>query len=373
MDAQRQPLNVTLDVDFVAAQNGGIGRYAVELARGLTRHPDVRLGTWARGVIIPDYTRLLSGEQFGAGNRFVRPFRRWRDRQRAHATLFHGPNYFLPAFVERGVITVHDLSVLRFPETHPAARVAEFQRRLPDSLARALFVITDTETVRQEIIEEFALEPERVKAVPLGVEEGFRPQDANALAPVLTQWDLSAGQYGLSVSQLEPRKKIAELVRAWRALPKPLRGRFPLVIAGDSGWRNDDIRRELQQAEAEGWLKVLGYVPDEQLPALYAGARLFAYPSVYEGFGLPPLEAMACGVPVVVSSHSCLPEVAGEAAMYVDPDHQPSFTDALRKGLEDEEWRGVTIERGLARAAGFTWEATVEGTVNVYREALRLA
>jgi alpha-1,3-rhamnosyl/mannosyltransferase len=364
-------LRVTLDVDFIAEQNGGIGRYAIELAHGLARHPEVALGTWARGRIIPDFTRLQRGDPIFRGHRLLRPYRQWRDRRRAQGSVFHAPNYFLPDFIERGVITVHDLSVFRFPESHPIERVRHFEERFASSLARASMIITDTETVRQEVLAHFDLAHERVKAVHLGVQPSFRPHGPEELALILSRWGLAAGGYGLSVSQLEPRKKLAELIRAWRGLPTAARSRFPLVIAGGSGWRNEEIHREIDEGQREGWLQTLGYVPEELLPALYAGARLFAYPSVYEGFGLPPLEAMASGVPVAVSDRSCLPEVCGTAPLFVDPDDEAAFTDRLRKGLEDEEWRASAIRSGIERAAGFSWNRTIEGTVAVYREAAR--
>jgi alpha-1,3-rhamnosyl/mannosyltransferase len=258
--------------------------------------------------------------------------------------------------------------VLRFPETHPLERLKAFERDFERSLARATHVITDTETVRQEVIAHYGLPPGQVTAVLLGVGSSKRPMPAEDLAPILSRWGLEPGGYGLSVSALEPRKKIAELLSAWRRLPRSLRDRYPLVLAGVPGWRNEGLLQDIQAGIAEGWLRHLGFVEEALLPSLYAGAALFVYPSVYEGFGLPPLEAMACGVPSVVSSRSCLPEVCDGASRLVDPDDADDFVAAIEQGLTDEGWRAQARARGLARAQGLTWDRCIKSTVDVYRQ-----
>lgn len=181
---------------------------------------------------------------------------------------------------------------------------------------------------------------------------------------------LTPGAYGLSVAAFEPRKKIKELIDAWGRLPHPLRTRHPLVLAGSIGWRNEDLHQRIAEAASEGWLRHLGFVDDVTLQQLYAGARLFVYPSIYEGFGLPPVEAMASGTPVVVSNRSCLPEVCGDAARYVDPDDRASFTLILEECLTDEQLRAHLRARGFETAKKYSWERCVADTVAVYRKAL---
>ena len=134
-------------------------------------------------------------------------------------------------------------------------------------------------------------------------------------------------------------------------------------------WRNDDLNNEIVSAQSEGWLKHLGFVPEAQLPLIYAGARLFIYPSIYEGFGLPPIEAMASGVPVIISNRSCLPEVCGDAARFIDPDDVEGFTAAIEASLLDEQWRSRIIGKGLERGRLFTWDRCVQETVAVYKKA----
>jgi alpha-1,3-rhamnosyl/mannosyltransferase len=290
----------------------------------------------------------------------------WWERRRLGTSLVHGPNYFLPDFAETGIITVHDLSVFRYPETHPAERIAAFEREFLRSLSRASYIITDTETVRAEVIEQFSIRPETIKAIPLGIEPNFIPRTANDIAGSLRQWGLTADNYALCVSTLEPRKKISELLRAWQILPTALRDAVPLVLCGGAGWRNEALLGQVRQGVAEGWLYHLGFVDDEQLPALYAGASLFLYPSIYEGFGLPPIEAMACGTPVMVSDRSCMPEVCGDAARYIDPDDIAAFSAAIADALEDTVWQQNSTRSGLERCRRFTWDRCVESTVELY-------
>lgn len=359
-------MRVTLSVDALTPHLSGIGRYVWELSKGLRQRADIDLRYFARGQIIDSPEPLLRGER---PRKRSAGLRRFLPRRRPDHGLVHGPNYFLPDFAETGVITVHDLSVFRYPETHPAERREAFAKEFERSLARASQIITDTATVRAEIIDTYGIAPDRVTAVHLGVDPAFHPLVHAHLLPRLAPLGLAPNGYALCVSTLEPRKRIGDLLIAWKGLPDSVRARFPLVLAGGAGWLNDDLLREIEAGAAEGWLKPLGFVGEEALPALYAGAALFLYPSIYEGFGLPPLEAMASGVPVIVSNRSCMPEVAGGAAMEIDPDDRDAFARAIERGLTDERWRAEAVRRGTARAADFTWDRCVEQTVEVYRRA----
>jgi alpha-1,3-rhamnosyl/mannosyltransferase len=365
-------MDVALWGDALQPQLTGIGRYTLELVRGLPADPRIgSVAIWEKHRRFDSPDALLTGAVLARQPRLLRRFLRWRDPRSLRNHLFHGPNYFLPDFVERGIVTVHDLSVFRFPETHPADRIRHFTRDLPRSLERAAHVITDTETVRQEVIAELGIPAEKVTAVPLGVSAAFRPHSDTELAEPLAPYGLKAGGYALSVSTLEPRKKIGELIAAWRCLPADLRTRTPLVLVGAKGWKDGELVAAIEDGAREGWLLPLGYVPEAMLPLLYAGANLFIYPSIYEGFGLPPLEAMASGVPVVVADRSCMPEVCGEAAFRVDPDDVDGFAQVLARGLTDEGARCTNVTEGLERARTFTWQRCISETVDVYASADR--
>ena len=365
-------MRVTLGVDALTPELSGIGRYTWELCKGLPGMQGLDVRYFGHNRIVENPAALLAGDplprlRFGLGR-----FRTWWEAKSVRHDLFHGPNYFLPEIVEHGIITVHDLSVFRYAHTHPADRIAEFEQKFESSLERAVCVITDTETVRQELIKDFSLDPARVTAIHLGVDDEFDPSAASLGSDTLRRLGLEIGGYGLCVSTLEPRKKIEELLDAWGRLPRSLLQRYPLVLVGGSGWQNDSLHSKIERGQAEGWLIYLGYVDEAVLPAIYAGAALFLYPSTYEGFGLPPLEAMASGTPVVVAARSCMPEVCGEAAAYVDPDEPDELLGAITLGLTDEAWRSTATRLGLERAKEFSWARCIEATASLYKRAKTL-
>ena len=292
----------------------------------------------------------------------------WRLKQHCRGQLYHGSNYFIPACADIGVATIHDLSVFRFPETHPAERVRQFETHFQATLDRATHLITDTEAIRQEVIGTFAWPAERITTVPLGVSDSYRPRASSETVEILSNYGLVHGGYSLCVSTIEPRKKIDALLTAYGRMPVFLLKRFPLVLIGGTGWRSEGLHQLIESCCARGWMKFFGFVPQTDLPVLYAGARLFAYPSCYEGFGLPVLEAMASGVPVVTSTDRALAEVVGTAALKVEPYDNDSLLNGVVRGLEDEGWRETVSVAGLKRARHLTWERCVEQTAAVYRK-----
>jgi alpha-1,3-rhamnosyl/mannosyltransferase len=181
---------------------------------------------------------------------------------------------------------------------------------------------------------------------------------------------LQAGQYILSVGTLEPRKNLTTAIKAYARLPETIRQDMPFVIAGMKGWRTDGLDKEVAALIEKGQIRRLGYVPDEALPALYSGARAFVYPSLYEGFGLPPLEAMACGTPVIVSNRSSLPEVVGDAGLKVEALDVDGLAGAMNQVIEDDVLRASLRQRGMERAKGFSWRRCAEETLAVYRKVV---
>lgn len=374
-----QRLRLALSVEALAPGLTGIGRYTWELAQRLPRHhalEEVRFYRSGRWVGDPAEF-LLDAVVSGAPKRMFpkkhllvpRWAREWRMSMACQGKVFHGPNFFVPQCADKAVITVHDLSVFKFPETHPAERVQQFERDFKRSVAQSVQVITDSETSRAEVMAFTGLAADRVTAVPLGVSPDFMPRCAEDVAGQLQKFDLRFGGYALCVSTLEPRKKIEQLLSAWQLLPSALRLAFPLMLAGSLGWLNATLQKKIRSGTAQGWVRYLGYVPEQDLPALYAGAAVFVYPSSYEGFGLPPIEAMACGVPVVVSRHSCLPEVTQHAGLMVEPDDVSAFAAVLERSLTDELWRLQAACVGRKVAGTYTWERCVNETVSVYRRA----
>lgn len=383
-------MRVIFNVDAITAPLTGIGRYALELARGLARSEHVealRLYSAYQWVEDPEHA-LRSNRTIAAVRRHV-PFKsaaleaytQLRSAMfRLHTRglgdwLLHTPNYVLMPFAGPALTTVHDLSWLAHPETHPPERVRFLERHLPRSLEQASAVLTDSDFIADEITAKLGVARAKLRVVPLGVDAAYRPRAPRELAPVLARHALADQAYLLVVATQEPRKNLARLARAYAALPRELRARHPLVIAGGRGWLNAELERVLAPLEARGEVRRLGYVDEAELPLLYAGAHAFAFPSLYEGFGLPVLEAMASGVPVLTSRGSSLEEIARDAlgpiALCVDP----LDVDALRAGLErllqDDAWRADASARGLAQARAFGWQRCVDATLAVYREFAR--
>lgn len=360
-------LNVALSVDALGPRLTGIGRYCLELARGIPAGPGVGEVRYFRGPHWLDDPEALLEEGWSPARRGR--VGRWlyqrRNQRHMRTSIVHGPNFFLPEWAEQGVITVHDLSVMLYPETHPAERIRDFERRFQSSLDRASIIITDSEAVRGEIIALLGLPEDRVKAIPLGVSVAAAPADLR----LLQQSGLAPGGYCLSVSTFEPRKRIDALVQAYALLDPALRQAVPLVLAGASGWRNDGLNALIEAGVGQGWIRRLDFVPDDLLGSLYAGARLFVYPSRYEGFGLPPVEAMQHGIPTIVGNAATLIEVTRGAARVVDPDDIEAFADQLADALEDVEWQAAAAEAGRSVAMSYRWSDCIAATVAVYRES----
>ncbi len=285
--------------------------------------------------------------------------------------LYHEPN-FVPFRTRLPlVVTVFDLSVLLYPQWHPAERVKAHADAYARGLALADHVIVGTEAVRAEARRHLGLSPDRVTAMLCGVGPQFRPQSPDVIATLRAKYKLPP-RYTLYVGTIEPRKNIGTLLRAFCDLPPKAREACPLVLAGGWGWKSG-AERELFQSEAKHRGAIhLGYVPDDDLPALYAGAEALLYPSFYEGFGMPPVEAMACGTAAVTSTADAVREVVGANALTLAPDNLDGWRDALNRIAMDREFLSYYRRRGIAHAATFTWEACARVTHGVYRKVLGL-
>lgn len=366
-------MQVSLSVDALDINLSGIGRYCWELARGLEtddRVDRVRFFIGSTWVNKPEKL-LHAGYKHPRDSRWRAAANHWWNHGRIAQPVIHSPNYFLPDWAESGISTVHDLSVFKYPETHPVERVKAFEAGFSSTIKRAHLILTDCEWTRQEVLEYTGLYPHQVVAVPLGVGPEFHPRRVGALVEFAAEYGLTPGQYGLCVSTMEPRKRIIRLIAAWRALPLSLRARYPLVLAGGIGWHNESLMVEVERGRAEGWLHYLGYINETDLPLLYAGARVFAYPSQYEGFGLPPLEAMASGVPAIVSVGTCLEETAGPAAALIDPDDVVGFTNLLHQLLTDDQEHARLSISGRRHASQYNWNRCVSQTVDTYQKILQ--
>ncbi|MBI4318692.1 MAG: glycosyltransferase family 4 protein [Chloroflexi bacterium] len=287
--------------------------------------------------------------------------------------VFHSPDFVLP-HVRRAVtvLTVHDLSFLLFPECADSGLRSYLEKAVPRSVARADLITADSLNTKNDLVCLLDAEPERVEVVFGGVDEKFRPlrDDWRLLAAVRRKYRIDF-PFILSIGVIEPRKNLGRLIRAYALLKA--RGGFAhkLLIVGRKGWLYEGVFHTVAELGLDKDVIFLGYVSDSDLPVLYNLADVFAFPSLYEGFGFPVLEAMACGTPVVSSNRSSLPEVVGEAGLLASPDDVGAIAAALDQMLNDSHLRDDLVQRGLQRARQFTWQRAAERIVEVYSRAAR--
>lgn len=299
--------------------------------------------------------------------RMARHFRHCLSRE--YCDLYHEPNYVPLECDVPTVVTVCDVSVLLHPEWHPAERVAYFERNFANGLRQCVHVLTISEFSRREIIHALGIAPERVTCTYLGARPGMRRLSARKCLPVLRRHSLTWRQYLLHVGTLEPRKNLERLLRAYCDLPSDLRSRCGLVLAGRWGWQAERLREFYETVGRAKGVRHLGYTTEADLPALYNGARALVFPSLYEGFGLPPLEMHACGGAVLTSTATAVAEVLqGSPAVLLEPLDLPAWRDAIARAITNEDWLAGLRQGAEQHAARFSWDACAQATLRVYRQ-----
>lgn len=394
-------MRIGIDYTSAARQRAGIGRYTRELVGAL-----LTLDRWHQHVIfaatgglhedrwLTEVERLRAVHNRHVTVRTVPMSDDWLARLwhrlrlpipielvTGHIDVFYSPDFTLPP-TRRGthtLLTIHDLSFMRHPDAFVPSLRRYLERVVPRSIDRADMVLADSAHTRSDLVALFGIPPDKVVVITPGVDSRFQPDPPsattsvpNACCPTVERlrerYGIGAEPYVLSLGTVQPRKNYVRLIQAFVKARQDRRAKgltqspMQLLIAGACGWLYEDV---LQEAGRHDCVRLLGFVEDEDVPALYRGATLFAFPSLYEGFGLPVLEAMACGVPVICSNTSSLPEVAGSAALLVDPLDVDALSDGMNRALGDEELRKMMIDRGLAQAARFTWERSARQLLTV--------
>jgi glycosyltransferase involved in cell wall biosynthesis len=374
------PLRIAIDAHAVGTKLGGNESYAINLIEALAQIDSVN-----------DYTiYVTTGE---ARDRF---HQRWPNFK-VRSTLPHTPLIRIPLTLSAElrknpvdvlhvqftappfcpcpvVVSIHDLSFEHLPQAFNRRSRTQLRLTVRHSARRAARILSLSEHTRRDIMETYGIERERIEAIPLAAPKHFAPvEDNRELQRVRHTYGID-GDYILSVGSIQPRKNLARLIKAYASL----RGHYSadklpkLVLAGKCAWLYDETLRALEESGIKNLIVLTGYVPESDLPALYTGALCFVYPSYFEGFGLPPLEAMKCGAPVVVGNRTSLPEVVGDAALTVDPFDIDAIAKAIKLLMDDSQLRAELSVKGQKRAAAFDWRETARRTLMVYEEAARL-
>jgi glycosyltransferase involved in cell wall biosynthesis len=376
-------MRIGVDITAAVTQGGGIGRYTRELIYALIKadkENEYHLFSARQPAVLPVPDPVPAGEniryhQAPLNERWL--YRLWYRLRlplpvqllTGSLDLFHSPDFVLPP-VRGGIptiLTVHDLSFVHFPDTFTPALVNYLNKVVPWSVERATHILADSQATKDDLMNIWQVGAEKVTVLYSGVSGRFRPvTDKKQLAAVRQKYGLGSAPFLVSVSTLQPRKNFQMLIRAF----KPVADQQPhnLVIAGGKGWLYEEMLAEVEKQGLAGRVKFIGFVADSDLPALYSEASLMVFPSLYEGFGLPLLEAMACGIPVLSSNSSCLPEVVGEAAVQLSPTDQEAWSQMMNGLLADSGRRARMVAAGFLQARKFTWKKAAVQLLGIYRE-----
>ena len=378
MDSPR----IGVDVTSALAQGGGIGRYTRELMRAIAESDSRYLfklfsARVPEALPIPDPLPVRKGT---ISHRLAPISEKWLYRLwyrlrlplpvqlfTGHLDLYHSPDFVLPPTSGDipTLLTVHDLSFVHYPDTFPSALVNYLNEVVPWSVKRATHIVADSYATKNDLIDLWQVAEEKITVLYSGVSREYRPvEDDSQIQHVRLATGLARRPYILSVGTVQPRKNYQMLIRAYAAIAPE----FPhdLAIAGGKGWLEEEMTAEAARHNVADRVHFLGFVADEYLPALYSGASLFTFPSLYEGFGLPVLEAMACGVPSLISNSSSLPEVGGEAVMQISPVLPEAWSAGMAMVLSDPQKAAAMRLAGFAQAQRFSWERSAEELLAVY-------
>lgn len=368
-------MRIGIDARIVGYSRGGIRSYVLRLLSSLA------------ALDLEDEYRVLCSrhecKQVTTADNTFRPVKCWTpphhrlerwtlsaEIARCGLDLLHSPDFIPPAFgYTHSVITVHDLHFLYYPRFLTADSRRYYSDQIRWAVEHADHVLADSHATQADLTSLLNVPSEKISVVYLAADPSFHPQPEEAAREVAARYDLRPG-FPLFVGTLEPRKNIPGLLLAYRMLLDDKVTASPLVLVGSKGWLYEDIFERVEALALTDHVRFLHAVPDADLPGLYTASGVLAMPSFYEGFGLPALEAMSCGTPVVVADRASLPEVVGSAGLLVNPDEPEEIAQALEQVLTDDSRRKYMREAGLKQVEAFTWRQTASQTLAVYKDVL---
>lgn len=390
-------MNLVIGATSLFGPLTGVGHYTLQLVRGLMKRSEIdSISLLAHGRLVPMAAALevidrfenapennqntpeswLSKVRVAAAknslivslyDRVVPLMANYNMRHLGEQAIFHAPDFILPPFRGKKVVSILDLSTFNYPEFHPRARVNYINRQIESSVARADHIITISDYVKREIQERFSVPDDRISTTYLAPDEAYSPVDETAFRNDGRFPFLKYKHYFLSLGTIEPRKNLHRLLDAYEAYSNE-RGTnsLPLVVAGYRGWNSEDIHGRLNALGGQGQVHYLGYVDQASLPILVGGARALLFPSIYEGFGLPVVEAMRAGTAVLTSQDTAMSEIANDAALLVSPLETPSITTGLSEMDKSPEICKGLAEKGLRVSANLDWSRCLDSTLGVY-------
>jgi glycosyltransferase involved in cell wall biosynthesis len=370
-------VRIGIDAHCLGQQKTGNETYTRELVQNLLRRPPNGHSIW---IYLTEHSEALARANSNAASSFhlicpATPGLRFLlgfpiEARRRKLDLFHAQYFLPPALGCKTVLTVHDISYERFPEFFTRKHNFLSRALIPDSCRRADRIITVSEHSKKDLVELYRLDPERITVTYNGYPEEFEPVPL-CLAEETVARDFGIrGDYLLYVGALQPRKNLVRLLTAFQQLREKNKIPHKLVMAGKKEWLFADIFAAIREFQLENEVVVTGYVPVERLPSLFSAATAFVYPSIYEGFGMPVLEAMACGTPVITSTGSSLEEIAGGAAVLVDPYDVTALANAIEDVVTDGDLQCRLRESGFQRVKNFSYRRMAEQTLSVFEEAV---
>lgn len=283
--------------------------------------------------------------------------------------IFHGPCFFIPrSLSSKSIVTIHDLLPFRHPEFLPVKWNNAVKKSTYASVKKADSIIAVSDYTKNEIMDLFKIPGERIRVIHNGISPIFKQvKDQSKINDVKAKYGVN-GPYLLFVGNIEPKKNIEKLIRAFVMLRNETDYKYSLLIAGGKAWHYPKVRDLVRELQISNEIIFTDVVEDDELPHLYSGAELFVFPSLHEGFGIPVIEAMSCGTPVVTSNATSIPEIAGDAALLIDPSSESEIAEAMHKILSSSIIRGQLIKKGIERAKKFSWEKTSLETLKLYKE-----
>lgn len=378
-------MKVVINASSLASPLTGIGRYTYNLAYELIKSNDIELslfnGRQLTDVLPPlleykdqKYKTLLKSlirDNVPYSHQILRLSREYffkKSTKESSFNIYHDPNYLCYKSDIPTITTVHDLSWIKYPELHPPARVNAMNNYFEKSLASSVHIITDSEFIKSELESIYNYPKKNISTIMLGVDNNFRPRDEKDCLSVLRNIGINYKKFILSVGTIEPRKNIKSVLSTYCLLPLSIQEEYPLVIIGMKGWLEKENIRSIRKLSTSKKIIFLDYIDDAKLAILFSSAKLLFYPSLYEGFGLPVLEAMASGTSVITSNVSAIPEVIGRDSILHDPLDDDQFSQSIQRLILDNEYRKNYEKKLLLRSKKFSWKKCSTQTINVYKQ-----